>query len=680
MALGPRFYDMHLTPTPTPRTSVLAWSLAALSLGVSAQDKKPETQPPSPHRAGLPDDLIEAKAGKVEMGIDAKQLFDLAKSLSPKNTVTQGAILRNCLSELGIVTQNVPAFFMGKYPVTNEQYKVFIEQTGHRFPYHWWSEGRKDDFGSKERREAVAKGSSPYDKNIVYWEQNWKTLPWAIPTGTEKHPVVYVAWTDALAFAAWAGMRLPLESEWMYAAQGDGPRKEFMNGNAWDPKWLEAIKLASPKDTRGTKPVGSISQAATGPFGHDDMVANVWEWMFDDQGYDRRAKDFDKEYDKLKKLVEKVEKSDKDPDKKPIDLTVEFKPDHRLIKGGCYISGSAPFQLRIGVRGHAAPVETQPTVGFRVAKAYEPARDMTRSRIRFEYDYAFFGSREPFIADQIGIERYDLDGTMVKGYHAISLVPISDMGVSDKNPETKGKDMAEISREQPLVLGTLLVTEKLAEPALEKGIYTIYYRAKGVPAELTAAIHAGHKELKAAKLLGDKKDKPKEKEKEGDGGEEKPDKKGELDWRKITGKYGVSEEWLVKNGAGKLETIALKDGNYEIPVNRSLFLFKSNDAGGDHKFVGHVDCGEDSPGVRPGYKGAKLSLGKHGGGKETVRFEFAVKHESGRHVPFDLRLVLDTNPDPSKPWRLPGAAEAPAKPAAGAPSAPGNGNTAPAPK
>ena len=126
--------------------------------------------------------------------------------------------LKRLMSELG-VQENVPVapFFMGKHPVTNGEYKVFIEETGHRFPFHWWRDGKKDHYESKLPEINALEGTIAM-KALIYWQKNWKDLPYAIPTDEvrrgqevpmDDYPVTWVSWEDAVAYAAWAGMRLP---------------------------------------------------------------------------------------------------------------------------------------------------------------------------------------------------------------------------------------------------------------------------------------------------------------------------------------------------------------------------------------------------------------------------------------------------------------------------------------
>ncbi len=124
------------------------------------------------------------------------------------------------------------AFSIGRTPVTNAQYRLFVDASGHPAPSHW-----------------------PGGE---------------IPAGRELHPVTYVSHADAAAFCRWAGGWLPTEVEWERAARGD-------DGRAWP--WGDeapAPDLATFATT-DTSPVGSHPRGA-GPFGALDLAGNAWEW------------------------------------------------------------------------------------------------------------------------------------------------------------------------------------------------------------------------------------------------------------------------------------------------------------------------------------------------------------------------------------------------------------------
>lgn len=142
----------------------------------------------------------------------------------------------------------VAAFYIDRYPVTNEEYKRFVDATGHPVPCYnvEWAE--------------------PFEYN---WDLE-KRIP---PAGREKHPVVLVSWEDARAYAAWAGKRLPTEAEWARAARGSDGRRW-----PWGNEFIEGRCNTKESDTHGTTPVGQYSPDGDSPWGVGDMVGNVWEW------------------------------------------------------------------------------------------------------------------------------------------------------------------------------------------------------------------------------------------------------------------------------------------------------------------------------------------------------------------------------------------------------------------
>lgn len=137
---------------------------------------------------------------------------------------------------------SVPAFHIDRHPVTNAQFKAFVDATGY----------------------------APAD--AINFLAHW--VDGAPRAGWDNKPVVWVSIEDARAYAAWAGKRLPHEWEWQYAAQGNDGRT-YPWGNAWD----EAMV---PRTNRGRRilpaeDVGSFPQAAS-PFGVEDLVGHVWQW------------------------------------------------------------------------------------------------------------------------------------------------------------------------------------------------------------------------------------------------------------------------------------------------------------------------------------------------------------------------------------------------------------------
>jgi formylglycine-generating enzyme required for sulfatase activity len=137
---------------------------------------------------------------------------------------------------------HIKAFWIDKYPVTNAQFKRFLDATH----YH-----------------------PPDDLNFL---RDWKDG--TFHPGWDNKPVTWVSLEDARAYAAWAGKRLPHEWEWQYAAQGSDGRL-YPWGNSWN---AEAVPIPDKSRTmRGPDAVDSHPQSAS-PFGVVDLVGNVWQW------------------------------------------------------------------------------------------------------------------------------------------------------------------------------------------------------------------------------------------------------------------------------------------------------------------------------------------------------------------------------------------------------------------
>ncbi|MDD4272238.1 MAG: SUMF1/EgtB/PvdO family nonheme iron enzyme [Desulfobacter postgatei] len=194
----------------------------------------------------------------------------------PAGTYTIGTekILK---SSLALQPFDMPMVYIGKYPVTNALFEIFIEQTGYVTTaerkgigtvYHsrYKKQGEKVIW-SKQAGSSIVKGAC--------WHQ-----PLGLGStlyGKRNHPVVQISVDDAFAYASWIGRRLPTEAEWEAAARTDMALK-YPWGNQFDP---DALNIES-SGLADTSPVDNYDHAAN-VFGMADMLGNVMEWTADTQ-------------------------------------------------------------------------------------------------------------------------------------------------------------------------------------------------------------------------------------------------------------------------------------------------------------------------------------------------------------------------------------------------------------
>jgi formylglycine-generating enzyme len=193
----------------------------------------------------------------------------------------------------------VDGFWMDETDVTNEDFARFVKATGYvtvaeRRP-------RAKDFPDAPPANLVA-GSvvfSPPDHPVplddhYQWWAYVKGANWRHPDGASsrlngrgKYPVVHVAYEDAVAYAKWAGKRLPTEAEWEFAARGGLAGKLYPWGNQFQPggKWMANTHQGHfPNTDTGDDGYAGIAPVAQFPpngYGLYDMAGNVWQWTSD---------------------------------------------------------------------------------------------------------------------------------------------------------------------------------------------------------------------------------------------------------------------------------------------------------------------------------------------------------------------------------------------------------------
>ncbi|UGY15797.1 formylglycine-generating enzyme family protein [Bradyrhizobium septentrionale] len=194
---------------------------------------------------------------------------------------------------------SVDGFWIDRTPVTNAQFRDFVRETGHI------------TFAERPPDPAQYPGALPhmlYAGSLVFspprrvhtlrdWSQWWTFLRganWRRPYGPRSninvlgsHPVVHVAYADALAYAKWAGKELATEAEWEFAARGGLEDEEYAWGNALTPggkhmanTWQGNFPLQNLCED-GFDRTSPVTAFPPNGYGVHDMIGNVWEWTAD---------------------------------------------------------------------------------------------------------------------------------------------------------------------------------------------------------------------------------------------------------------------------------------------------------------------------------------------------------------------------------------------------------------
>ena len=254
----------------------------------------------------------------------------------------------------------LPAFKIACYPVTNAQYRLFIEANG----YHereWWSEE-----GWAWRQGAEVDLSNIQDKRIREIYQNhlaqrptekrqqpfwWNNIRWSAP----NRPVVGISWYEALAYTGWLNNRLsaagklkthekiilPNEAQWEKAACG-----RENNGYPWGNDWVKGMANTSELELNETCSVGLFSSGVS-CYGCHDIAGNVWEWTSSRWGKDFNPPEYSYPY---------CSSDDRE------DLSGDLF--FRVLRGGSW--GGAHWNARCAVRLGSHPADLSSNLGFRL--------------------------------------------------------------------------------------------------------------------------------------------------------------------------------------------------------------------------------------------------------------------------------------------------------------------------
>jgi formylglycine-generating enzyme len=292
--------------------------------------------------AALAEEMIFLRGGEFPMGITDPMFADA----QPVHRV------------------HVNSFWVDATEVTNAQFERFVAATG----YSTIAERPLDP------REFPGVAAAELRAGSAVFSSGWRYVPganWRHPEGPGSsianrldHPVVHIAYDDALAYAAWVGKRLPTEAEWEFAARGGLQGEEFVWGNELRPRGrlhANTFQGRFPDGNtvedgyRATAPVRAFAPNGFGLYG---VAGNAWEWVSDWYRPDY--------------YMELTRRGSLSVDPRGPDTG--FDPDDpgvpkRVQKGGSFLcSDDYCARYRPGARGKGEPRSSANHIGFRLAR------------------------------------------------------------------------------------------------------------------------------------------------------------------------------------------------------------------------------------------------------------------------------------------------------------------------
>ena len=228
--------------------------------------------------------------------------------------------------EQPVHTVHLDAFYIDANEITNGEFKDFVLANP-----AWQKDLIDDRFAD--------------DNYLNDWNGN------NFPLGKRDHPVRYVSWYAAMAYAVWVDKRLPTEAEWEKASRGGLKRKEYPWGNG-----INFNRANYGKKLGQTTPVGEYPP---NDYGIHDIAGNVWEWCLDGYEVDFYANSPRRNPTAGANNVEEIVND------------FENIIDFRVLRGGGW--NSDPEWLRVSNRHGTSPIYAGiGALGFRCAKSVSP--------------------------------------------------------------------------------------------------------------------------------------------------------------------------------------------------------------------------------------------------------------------------------------------------------------------
>jgi formylglycine-generating enzyme required for sulfatase activity len=271
----------------------------------------------------------------------------------------------------------VDGFWIDRTPLTNRAFRKFVNATG----YVTFAERKPNaaDYpgASPQMLRAGSLVFSPPPQMVPLhdWSQWWCFkfgADWSHPygrksstVGLDDHPVVHIAYQDALAYAIWAGKELPSEAEWEFAARGGLDGAEFAWGGEFTPEgrhmantWQGAFPQQNLK-TDGFERTSPVTTFPPNGYGVHDMIGNVWEWT-SDWYTTRHETDAESDCCIPKNPKGGIEHGSYDP------CQPQVKIPRKVIKGGSHLCAPNYCRRYRPAARHAEAIDTSAShLGFR---------------------------------------------------------------------------------------------------------------------------------------------------------------------------------------------------------------------------------------------------------------------------------------------------------------------------
>ena len=272
----------------------------------------------------------------------------------------------------------VDSFWMDRTPVTNHEFRRFVEASGHVTFAEIPPDPRDYPGALPHMLHAGSLVFTPPNRPVDLrdWSQWWSFkfgATWRSPEGPgssiegfDTHPVVHIAYRDAEAYAAWAGKELPTEAEWEFAARGGLDGAEFAWGDEFTPgdrHMANTWQGDFPHENRNTDGYRRTSPVTAFPpngYGLHDMIGNIWEWTTDwySTRHEVRAEN---------SCCGVMKNPRGGPQEESYDRTQPaIRIPRKVLKGGSHLCAPNYCRRYRPAARHAEPVDTSTShVGFR---------------------------------------------------------------------------------------------------------------------------------------------------------------------------------------------------------------------------------------------------------------------------------------------------------------------------